>query len=105
MVVAVSALEIIEPSVDLTEESESPRFVSTLTALAGKAHRSSGKFERILTPVGEDICFTQKRQDERAGDAELHGLAGAQRRLQQQDTLSHPPREGIGVAQTPRVKH
>jgi hypothetical protein len=41
------------------EEAEGPRLVGALTPLAGKGQGSSGEFESVLEPVGEDVRFAR----------------------------------------------
>ena len=90
---------------DLAEETKGQCFVGALTARAGKAQGSPGAFDSVLDSVGEDVCVPQIPKVERLDNSISHGLNAAQRALQQQDAVSNPPRERVGVAQAPRVIH
>src|SRR5262249_1576439 len=94
-----SVLRGIAASGDLTEEAMGPRLIGACTALAGKGQGSPGDCESVVEPVGEDVRVAQIPEEKQLLLTVSRGLHGAQRLLQQRDTLSNPPRERVGVAQ------
>jgi hypothetical protein len=88
---------------NLAEEAEGPRLVAALAALVSYGSGSPGEFESVIESVGEYVHFTQIHEERRPESSESHSLDGAQGALQQRDTFGNASRQGVGVAQDPRV--
>jgi hypothetical protein len=95
-VVAIGRLDLdgIGVTGNFGEETEGPRLIAALTALAGKGERPLGECTRVIEPAGEHAYLTKLHDRQRMEGAEPSnsGLEGLESLTQQPESLRNTPR-------------
>ena len=79
---------------DLAKEAKSPSLVAALPTLSSKCEGSTGEFERVIEPVGEQARLAHVRDDQR-----LELVVGPLTLVQQREAFGNTPRYRVRRAQ------